>query len=58
MVVFDTFMYYENGKLIREELDTNNDNKIDIWIYISDGYIYKIEKDTNYDGKIDEVINY
>jgi hypothetical protein len=55
----DTFYYYENGKIVKEEHDTNNDGKIDMQVtYVYDGAgNFKgglLEKDNNYDGKFDE----
>jgi hypothetical protein len=57
--VMDTFYYYDKGALVREEIDSNNDGKIDIWVYMySSVYIAKYAADTDFDGKIDKVIDY
>ncbi|MFP4113262.1 MAG: hypothetical protein ACOC2Y_02350 [Spirochaetota bacterium] len=50
----DDFYFYENGVLQREEIDSNYDQRIDIWIYLRRGvYIEMWERDTDYDGVID-----
>jgi hypothetical protein len=55
----DTFYYYDKGALIRQEVDSNYDGKIDIWIYLySSVYITKYAADTDFDGTIDKVIDY
>ena len=52
----DDFYFYKNGVLIRQEIDSNFDRKIDIWIYIYKGvYIERIETDKDFDGKLDSV---
>ncbi|OQY40840.1 MAG: hypothetical protein B6229_00750 [Spirochaetaceae bacterium 4572_7] len=53
----DNFYYYENGVVVRQEVDSNYDSRVDIWIYIcNDGSsIYRYEKDTNFDGIVDKV---
>ena len=57
---FHSFYYYsENGILRKEEHDTNNDGKIDLWVdysYEPEGILKNIviKKDNNYDGKPDE----
>ncbi len=56
----DTFYYFlENGMVSKEEHDTNNDGKIDLWViysFESDGALKDvvIKKDNNHDGKVDE----
>jgi hypothetical protein len=55
----DTFYYYDKGSLIRQEIDSNFDGKIDIWIYLySSVYITKYMADTDFDGKVDKVVDY
>lgn len=53
----DNFYYYENGIIIRQEVDSNYDNKIDVWVHIvNEGKtISRYEKDLDYDGVIDKV---
>ena len=46
--------YYANGKIVREELDTNFDQKPDVWKYYEDEKLVRQERDTNGDGKVDE----
>lgn len=55
--VMDNFYYYEDGVIVRQEVDSNYDNKIDVWVYIINGgtTIAKYEKDTDFDGVIDKV---
>jgi len=55
--VMDNFYYYENGFIIRQEVDSNYDQMIDVWVYITnDGTaIYRYEKDIDYDGKVDKI---
>lgn len=56
----DIFYYYDNnGNIEKEEHDTNNDGKPDMWVkykYNADGSLREvvIEKDNNFDGKPDE----
>ena len=55
----DDFYFYSNGVLIRQEIDTNYDNKPDVWIYLEKGiYIIKVERDKNFDGIIDYTKQY
>jgi hypothetical protein len=55
----DTFYFYDSGVLIRQEVDSNYDGKIDIWIYLYKSiYISKYEVDTDFDGKADKVVDY
>ncbi|TVQ39356.1 MAG: hypothetical protein EA384_06930 [Spirochaetaceae bacterium] len=52
----DNFYFYRREALIREEIDTNHDGRIDLWVYIEGGvYIVRYERDTNHDGTIDFV---
>jgi hypothetical protein len=55
----DDFYYYERGQLIRQEVDTNFDGRIDVWVYLHEGlYIKSYERDSDYDGEIDLVKEY
>ena len=55
----DDFYYYERGVLARRELDTNYDERIDLWVYLLKGvYISRIERDLDNDGEIDYVRQY
>ena len=50
----DDFYFFEAGKLIRQEIDSNFDSDIDIWVYMKDGiYIHRYEMDTDFDGIVD-----
>jgi hypothetical protein len=52
--LMDDFYYYRNEVLIREELDSNFDGRIDLWIFMHDGVrVERYERDTNYDGTAD-----
>jgi hypothetical protein len=52
----DDFCFYEDGELVREEIDSNYDGRIDIWVYLHQGiYIERYEQDTDGDGKPDRV---
>lgn len=55
----DDFYFYENEVLIREELDTNYDQAVDLWIYMHEGvYVKMWRRDTDYDGKPDVTKDY
>ena len=55
----DDFYFYERGVLIRQEIDSNFDELVDIWVYLHKGiYIKRYELDTDYDGKIDRIVDY
>lgn len=58
--IMDNFYYYEDGVVVRQEVDSNYDNKIDVWVYVANGgtAISKYEKDTDYDGIVDKVKEY
>ncbi len=52
----DDFYYYEAGRLVRQEIDTNFDGRIDLWVFLVQGiYIQRYERDTDFDGKVDVV---
>ncbi len=52
----DDLYFYSNGIIVRQEVDSNYDYKIDIWVYIKDGSsVEKYEQDTDFDGTIDKV---
>lgn len=52
----DNFYFYRRDALIREEIDSNHDGRIDLWVYLDGGvYIVRWERDTNHDGYIDMV---
>ena len=57
--IMDDFYFYKNGVLKLRQIDSNFDDKIDIWVYVSEGvYIRKYEKDTDFDGEIDYIKDY
>lgn len=50
----DDFYTYRAGVLVRQELDTNFDQRIDLWIFMEEGvYVRGYHRDTNHDGVID-----
>lgn len=52
----DDFYYYSNEVLIRQEIDTNYDQSVDLWVYLHRGvYVERYERDTDHDGKPDIV---
>ena len=52
--LMDDFYFYENDVLQRQEIDSNFDQRIDIWIHLRRGvYISMWERDRDYDGVID-----
>jgi len=52
----DDFYFYRNGVFIRQEIDRNADQRIDLWVYITEGiYVEGYEMDSDYDGLIDVV---
>ncbi len=52
----DDLYFYSNGIIVRREIDSNYDMKIDVWVYIKDGsFIEKYEQDLDFDGIIDKV---
>ncbi len=52
----DDLYFYSNGIIVRQEVDSNYDYKIDIWVYIKDGSSVEMyEQDTDFDGTIDKV---
>ena len=55
--IMDNFYYYEEGYVVRQEVDSNYDQKIDVWVYIVNKgkSISRYEKDLNFDGIIDKV---
>lgn len=51
----DDLYFYSNGIIVRREVDSNFDSKIDIWVYIKDGsLIEKYEQDLDFNGDIDK----
>ncbi len=54
--MMDDFYYYSSGILVRREIDSNYDSRVDIWVHIKDGiYVEKYERDTDFDGVADVV---
>lgn len=52
----DDLYFYSKGIIVRREIDSNFDMKIDVWVYIKDGsLIEKYEQDLDFDGTIDKV---
>lgn len=52
----DDFYFYLNGVFVRQEIDRNADQRIDLWVYIDEGiYVAGYEMDKDYDGLIDVI---
>lgn len=45
--------FYNNGILISEEVDTQNDGRPDLWRYYEKGLVVREEFDLNFDGAVD-----
>ena len=54
--VVDLIEFYEGGKLVRKELDTTGQHRIDTWDYFdpATGKRTKRERDTSNDGRVDQ----
>jgi hypothetical protein len=54
--VIDMIEFYENGKLVRKELDTTGQHRIDTWDYYdaASGKRIRRERDTTNDGRVDQ----
>ncbi len=54
--IVNAIEHYENGKLVRSELDTTNQGRIDTWDYFdpATGNRIKRERDSTGDGRIDQ----
>ena len=52
----DTFSYFENGQLVRKEVDRKHTGKIDLWGYYQEGRLIKQEEDLQGDGKVSRVV--
>ena len=54
--VVNSIEHFENGKMVRRELDTTNQGRIDTWDFFdpTTGARTKRERDANGDGKIDQ----
>ena len=49
-----SFYYDDQGKVVRQERDTNGDGKMDRWThYDAEGRMERAEHDVNLDGKPD-----
>lgn len=54
--IMDDFYYFTDGIITLRKIDSNFDQKIDVWVYIKEGkYIEKYERDLDYDGNVDQV---
>jgi antitoxin component YwqK of YwqJK toxin-antitoxin module len=48
-------IFYQNDAMVRQELDTNEDGKPDVWIYFdATGKPSRQEADENFDGRVDD----
>ncbi len=54
--VMDDFYFYASGVLMRREIDSNFDSRVDIWVHLIKGiYVSRYERDTDFDGVPDLV---
>ncbi len=52
----DDLYFYDEGIIVRREVDSNFDMNIDLWVYIKNGsLVEKYEQDLDFDGIIDKV---
>ncbi|MBW2090711.1 MAG: hypothetical protein JRI34_01120 [Deltaproteobacteria bacterium] len=51
-------IYNEKGVIVRLEVDTTGDGKMNEWVFFTNGIRNKAEKDINRDGKPDTFITY
>jgi hypothetical protein len=57
--IIDRVEYYnDNGQIMKVEMDTTGDGKINEWVTYRDARPTKSERDTNADGKIDIWMEY
>ncbi len=55
----DDFYFYANEVLVRQEVDTNFDGRIDLWVFLYRGvYVERYERDTDFDGMPDVIKDY
>ena len=47
------WLFYEKGKLVRKERDTNGDGKVDYWEYWEGDQVDRIGEDLDGDGNVD-----
>ncbi len=51
-------VYNEKGVIVRLEVDTDADGKMNEWVYFTNGIRSRAEKDINRDGRADTFITY
>jgi len=50
----DDYYFYTREVLVRREIDSNFDGRVDIWVKLSEGvYVEGYERDTDFDGIVD-----
>lgn len=49
----DQILYYENDQVVRVELDTNHDRRIDFWTWCENGLLARAERDRRHGGRPD-----
>ncbi len=47
-------MFYEKGKIVRKERDTNGDGKVDYWEYWENDQVDRVGEDLDGDGNVDK----
>ena len=49
---FDLRLFYEKGQIVRQEADTNNDRRVDVWVKFENNERVEQLEDQNFRGKI------
>lgn len=50
----DEIAYFQNGKIVSKERETNLDGRIDTWDFYRNELLFQRERDSNSDGRIDQ----
>ena len=45
-------LFYEKGQIVRQEADTNNDRRVDVWVKFENNERVEQLEDQNFRGKI------
>lgn len=53
--LIDDHYFYSRDILLRREIDTNYDGRVDVWVYLKEGiYVERYQRDTDFDGVVDK----
>jgi len=53
--LIDDHYFYSRDVLLRREIDTNYDGRVDVWVFLKEGiYVERYQRDTNFDGVVDK----